>query len=143
MSFNVGTRGTVIAILGLWSLGVIGTAAAQEESASPMMADCRSLMSAHREAKAEMKAAGEKLKSLVEVMAAAEGPAKMEAMEKVVSELVAQQQQTTSRMMAMQPRMMQHMMRHMQMGMSEGSQGDMACPMMEGMGGQEKRSKRP
>ncbi len=145
----------VLTISGLMAAGGVGTALAQEtekdmkghmskmeksmkgQMSGSMMEKCESMMSAHRQMIAEMKAGGEKLDAVVAAMNAAEGDAKIQATADAVSELVTQHGGMTSRMMSMQPKMMRHMMEHMKMSMTEGGEDAMACPMMKEMAGDE------
>ena len=107
---------------------------AQEAMAGSMMEECRTMMSSHRQMKSDMEAAQAKLDALVAEMNAAEGDAKTAAMADVITELASQRKSTMSRMMDMEPRMMQHMMGHMRTGMKEGAERGMECPMMKEMG---------
>jgi hypothetical protein len=100
-----------------------------------MTMDCQSMMAAHAKAMEQMKAMDAKLDTLVQSMNTATGPAKVDAVAAVVTELVSQRTTMRESMAHLQGGMMQHMMEHMQAG---GPKGMMDCPMMKEMGGQMK-----
>lgn len=99
----------------------------------PVSQQCQEMMAMHEKMMSEMNASQEKLDKLMADMEAAQGDAKVQAMEAVVEELVAQRKAMTSRMRSMQPRMMGHMMQHMHQAMQQNEEPSEACPMMKQM----------
>ena len=98
--------------------------------ASGMAAKCQTMMAEREKMMADMKAADQRLDSLVARMNTAAGMEKMAATATVVTEMVTQRRTMQEGMMKMDQGMMVHMMEHMQAGM-----GSMAmCPMMKQMG---------
>jgi len=79
----------------------------------------------------EMKAADQRLDSLVGKMNLASGTEKADATAAVVNEMVTQRGTMRDGMMKMQHGMMGHMMEHMQAGKDSMAM----CPMMKPMGG--------
>src|SRR5512134_2419728 len=98
---------------------------------SDMMAKCKAMMIEHEKMMADVKAADQRLDSLVAKMNAASDQAKVDATAAAVTEIVAQRKTMRESMMKMQHGMMEHMADHMQAG-----PGSMAmCPIMKEMGG--------
>ena len=98
--------------------------------ASGMEAKCHAMMAEREKMTADMKAADQRLDSLVARMNTASGADKMAATATVVTEMVTQRRTMQEGMMKMEQGMMTHMMEHMQAGA-----GSMAmCPMMKQMG---------
>lgn len=112
----------------------------QHQAADPakqgdMAAKCQAMMEKHQQMMADMKAADERLDTLVATMESAAGQAKVDATAAVVAELVTQRKSMHERMMSMHQGTMGHMADHMQAG-----PGSMAsCPMMKGMGEMKKQ----
>ena len=95
-----------------------------------MAAKDKAMMAEREKMMADMKAADQRLDSLVAKMNSASGMEKMAATAAVVTEMVTQRRTMQEGMMKMQQGMMGHMMEHMQAG-----PGSMAmCPMMKPMG---------
>ena len=99
--------------------------------ASGMAAKCQAMMAGREKMMADMKAADQRLESLVANMNTAAGAEKTTATAAVVTEMVAQRRTTGDGMMKMQEGTMAHMMEHMQ----EGKDSMAMCPMMKPMGG--------
>lgn len=105
-------------------------AMSQQEGApeqGTMMAMCQEMMSKRQQMMEKRQAMDEKLAELLDAVQSASGDAKVEAIEAVVEELVAQRRAMGSMMMEHHKAMMAHMMRHMDVGGME------MCPMMKGM----------
>jgi hypothetical protein len=101
---------------------------AAQAKAQPAMADkCKAMMAEHDKMMADMKAADQRLDSLVVKMNAESGQAKADATAAVVNEVVAQRKTMRDGMMKMQQDMMGHMMEHMQAGPDSMAM----CPMMK------------
>jgi uncharacterized protein YaiL (DUF2058 family) len=98
---------------------------------SGMEAKCKAMMAEKEKMMADMKAADQRLDSLVVTMNTASGMEKMAATAAVVSEMVTQRRTMRNGMMKMQEDMMSHMMEHMQ----AGKESMAMCPMMKPMGG--------
>ncbi len=92
---------------------------------SGMAAKDHAMMADHEKMMADMKAADQRLDSLVATMNTASGPEKMAATATVVTEMVTQQRTMHEGMMKMEQGMMTHMMEHMAAGNSMAM-----CPMM-------------
>lgn len=100
-----------------------------------MLAEDKTMMSHRQKLMADMDAADARLAGLVARMNAVEGDRKVDAMESVIGELVAQRKQMREGMMAMGPEMMGHMMAHMKSETVGGMKKSMAmCPMMKHSG---------
>lgn len=97
------------------------------KSQSEMSAKCQEMMAQHDKMMTEMKAADQRLDSLVAKMNAASGQEKIDATAAVVTELVAQRKTMRERMMSRNHHMMGHMAEHMQ----AGPQSMAMCPMMK------------
>lgn len=98
---------------------------------SPDMAKkCQAMMAGHDKMTADMKAADQKLDTLVTTMNNATAAAKPAATAIVVTEIVAQRQAMHAGMMKMHQGMMSHMMEHM----AEGKDSMAMCPMMKHKG---------
>ncbi len=98
--------------------------------ASGMAAKDTAMMAEREKMMADMKAADQRLDSLVARMNTASGADKMAATATVVTEMVTQRRTMQAGMMKMEQGMMTHMMEHMQAG-----PGSMAmCPMMKPTG---------
>ena len=94
---------------------------------SDMMARCQQMMAQRDAMTQRMQAMDTKLDGMVAEMNKATGSQKVDAMAKVVGEMVEQRKQMRQTMMQMNEQMMSHMMQHMR-------DGSMAmCPMMKGM----------
>ncbi len=105
-------------------------AADAAQPASGMAAKDKTMMAEREKMMADMKAADQRLDSLVARMNTASGTEKMAATATVVTEMVTQRRTMQEGMMKMEQGMMTHMMEHMQAGA-----GSMAmCPMMKQMG---------
>jgi hypothetical protein len=96
-----------------------------------MAAKCQAMMADQAKMMTEMKAADERLDTLVARMNGASGADKADATAAVVSEMVAQRRTMRDGAMKMQHEMMTHMMEHMQAGKDSMAM----CPMMKQMGG--------
>jgi hypothetical protein len=99
--------------------------------AQDAMAACKAVMADREQMMADMKAADQRLDSLVAKMNAASGQEKVDAMAAVVTEMVAQRTAMRDGMMKMHQGMMSHMMEHMH----AGKESMAMCPMMKHMGG--------
>ena len=104
-------------------------AMAKATSESGMAAKCQAMMAGQDKMMTEMKAADERLDSLVSTMNAAAGADKADAIAAVVSEMVTQRRTMRDGAMKMQHAMMTHMMEHMQAGKDSMAM----CPMMKHM----------
>jgi DNA anti-recombination protein RmuC len=94
------------------------------------MADrCKAMMAKRDQMMADMKKMDADLDQKLQVMKNAQGQAKVDAMQAVITEMVEQRRQRQERMMNMQQSMMAHMSQHMAQG-----GGQMQCPMMSQMG---------
>ena len=102
----------------------------QAKPASGMAAKDHAMMAEREKMMADMKAADQRLDSLVAKMNSASGMEKTTATALVVTEMVAQSRTMREGMMKMQQGMMPHMMEHMQ----EGKDSMAMCPMMKQMG---------
>jgi hypothetical protein len=109
------------------------TAKAKPQSgmAADMAAKCQAMMADQEKMTTEMKAADQRLDSLVGKMNLASGTEKADATAAVVSEMVTQRRTMRDGMMKMEHGMMGHMMEHMQAGKDSMAM----CPMMKPMGG--------
>ena len=97
---------------------------------SDMAAKDQAMMAEREKMMVDMKAADQRLDSLVARMNTASGAEKTAATATVVTEMVTQRRTMQAGMMNMEQGMMVHMMEHMQAGA-----GSMAmCPMMKPMG---------
>ena len=106
-------------------------AATDTAKPSPGMAAKDKAMMAEREKMmADMKAADQRLDSLVATMNTASGMEKMAATATVVTEMVTQRRTMQDGMMKMEQGMMAHMMEHMQAGTDSMAM----CPMMKQTG---------
>ena len=97
---------------------------------SGMAAKDHAMMAEREKMMTAMKAADQRLDSLVATMNTASGLAQTAATASVVTEMVTQQRTMREGMMKMQQGMMPHMMEHMQ----EGKDSMAMCPMMKQMG---------
>ncbi len=96
------------------------------------MPDCAAMMQKENAMQQHMADMNAKLQTLVDDMNKAKGSARIEKMEAVINELVAQRAMMQKEMMDMQPQMMQHMMAHIQSAMMKGMADAMSsCPMMQ------------
>lgn len=97
-----------------------------------MMAEDRTMMAKRQKMMSEIDAADAKLDDLMAAMSAARGDDRIDAMAKVITELVAHQRLMRHEMMSMGPEMMSHMKAHMKAGTVPGMENSMArCPMMQ------------
>jgi hypothetical protein len=103
---------------------------AKATPASAMEAKCHEMMAGHEKMMADMKAADQKLDSLVTSMNAAPASEKPSATAVVVTEMAAQRKTMREADMKMQESMMAHMMEHMKAGPASMA----SCPMMKSMG---------
>jgi hypothetical protein len=106
-------------------------AEAKAKPAAAMDAKCQAMMAEHEKMMADVKAADQRLDSLVATMNTASGAEKVAATATVVTEKIAQDRTMRDGMMKMHQDMMAHMMAHMQGG--KESMG--SCPMMKQMVG--------
>jgi len=108
-------------------------ATAKAKPPAGMEAKCQAMMAEREKMMADVKAADQRLDSLVATMNAASGMEKMAATATVVTEMVTERRTMREGMMKMQQGMMSHMMEHMQ----EGKESMAMCPMMKSkpMGG--------
>ena len=97
---------------------------------SGMAAKDHAMMAEREKMMTAMKAADQRLDSLVATMNTASGMAQTAATASVVTEMVTQSRSMREGMMKMQQGMMPHMMEHMQ----EGKDSMAMCPMMKQMG---------
>ncbi len=102
-----------------------------DKPVADMAAKCAAMMADHQKMMADMKAADQRLDSLVAKMNGASGQAKTDATATAVTEIVAQRKTMHEMMMKMHHASMTHMMEHMQ----AGPQSMAVCPMMKNMGG--------
>ncbi len=99
---------------------------------SDMAAKCKAMMANHDKMMNDMKAADQRLDSLVTKMnSATSSQGKVDATAAAVTELVAQRKAMRDSMMQMHQGMMGHMGEHMQ----AGKESMAMCPMMKGMSG--------
>lgn len=98
-----------------------------------MMDRCRAMMDRQRQMKEEFSAMGARLDELLEAMKEASGEEKVQAMEAVLEELVAQRSQRHGMMMANREETRRHMMEHMAAMHEMGASMMERCPMMRGM----------
>ena len=105
-------------------------AADKAKPASGMAAKDHAMMAEREKMMAAMKAADQRLDSLVATMNTASGLAQTAATASVVTEMVTQSRSMREGMMKMQQGMMGHMMEHMK----EGKDSMAMCPMMKPMG---------
>lgn len=95
----------------------------------PDMKTCQEMAGRHQKMMEAMKSMDAQLEKEVQAMQAAQGPAKVDAIARVVATLVEQRRQMRERAMAMQGQMSGHMMQHA--GQSQDAM--MQCPMMRQM----------
>jgi hypothetical protein len=96
------------------------------------MPDCAAMMQKENAMQQHLADMNAKLQTLVNDMNKAKGSARIDKMEAVLNELVAQRAMMQKEMMDMQPQMMHHMMAHMQSAMMKGMADAMSsCPMMQ------------
>ena len=105
-------------------------AADKAKPALGMAAKDHAMMAEREKMMAAMKAADQRLDSLVATMNTASGLAQTAATASVVTEMVTQSRSMREGMMKMQQGMMGHMMEHMK----EGKDSMAMCPMMKPMG---------
>ncbi|MEP7116417.1 MAG: hypothetical protein ABI880_02475 [Acidobacteriota bacterium] len=98
----------------------------QAKAPADMAAKDHAMMADHEKMMTAMKAADQRLDTLITTMNAATGMAQPAATAAVVTEMVAQSRTMRENMMKSQQSMMAHMMEHMQAGPSSMA----ACPMM-------------
>ncbi|MCB1055896.1 MAG: hypothetical protein KDD11_10350 [Acidobacteria bacterium] len=98
-----------------------------------MMDHCRAMMSHHHQMMEKNQAESERLESLMESVRSASGNAKLEAIETLLAELVADRTAAGGMMAGSPCPMMGAMMEHMGAMMGEGSSE--GCPMMDKMMG--------
>jgi len=95
-----------------------------------MMNPCKAAMKSHMASMTRMSEMNQKLDTMVMAMKRATGREKIEAMEKTLSEMVAQRKAMGAEMMGMMAEMMGHMKEHM----DEQTKESMSqCPMMKMM----------
>jgi outer membrane murein-binding lipoprotein Lpp len=104
--------------------------------AGAMPDNCKAMMAKHEQMMSDMQAMNTALDQKLATMEKATGPAKVDAMAAVITEMVAQRKQMQQKMMAMRSDMMTHMGAHMR-GTPPGSKAGpmMDCPMMKGSSG--------
>jgi methyl coenzyme M reductase alpha subunit len=96
-----------------------------------MMPECAAMMQQHDAMQRHMTEMDVKLQTLVDQMNKAKGPARVDSMAAVITELVAQRAMMQKQMADMQPMMMEHMMEHMKSGATEMADSMADCPMMK------------
>lgn len=120
---------TLLLVPALFAQMTMPMPADQKPAAMP---DCAAMMQKGDAMKQHLADMNAKLQTLVDDMNKSRGSAKVDKMQAVINELVAQRSMMQKEMMDMQPQMMHHMMEHMQSGMMKGMADSMAgCPMMK------------
>lgn len=110
------------------------SAEAKKQDQGPMMMG-QNMMAMRQKMMADSKAADAQLQPLVDKMEAAKGPARVDAMAAVLTELVRQRTIARGQMDQMSQMMMPNMMGMMMQGMTADMRKMAAqCPMMKGFG---------
>jgi hypothetical protein len=117
----------VLALALLWAPALLAQMTGDQKPA--MMPECAAMMQQHEAMQKHMAEMEAKLQALVDEMNKAKGSARVDKMEAVINELVAQRATMMKQMMDMQPKMIEHMMAHLRAGMMSSMS---ACPMMKG-----------